>query len=425
MPEVVKIEARKQGFGRKKRVAAYCRVSKDSERLMHSVANQISYYSSLIQKNPEWDYAGVYADEGITGTDATKRPEFQRMIADCDAGKIDIILTKSISRFARNTLDMLNTVRHLRELGIEVRFEEQHINTLSGDGELMLTIYASFAQEESRGMSESIQWSKRKTQEKGEMTCGSVPYGYKYKKGIVSIDPEQAKVVERVFRDFAENGLTTYQISDKLNGLEIPGQRGGKWTSTTIYRMLHNEFYAGDLLLGKYYCTDPLKHERKKNKGERIMYYCENAHEAIIDRKLFEKTKKKCEENAELGRYVNRRVTKNCFSGNIICLGCGRYMHREMIKRSRGTKAPVWTCKRNGGKCDVAAPLESELEAHAAEAIGIPEFSEEKYKAAVDHMEVGSDDILHIFLKDGEEKTYQLHRRRQHTGRPKKEGSYD
>lgn len=423
MPDIKRIESHKEVFGKKK-VAAYCRVSRDSERLMHSVANQISYYSNLIQSNPEWKYAGVYADEGVTGTMASKREEFLRMLADCDDGKIDIILTKSISRFARNTLDTLNTVRHLKELGIEVRFEEQNINTLSGDGELMMTIFASFAQEESRGMSASIQWSKQKTQAKGAMTNGSVPYGYRYTDGRVIIDPEQAEIVKTIFEDYTEKRLTPYQIRNKLNDAGISGQRGGKWTATTIYRMLHNEFYAGDLLLGKFYTKDPLKHEKVRNRGGRAMYYSEEDHEAIIGRELYEKTKARCQENSELGRYVNRNVTKKCFSQNIICRECGNYMHREMIKRSRkyGTKAPIWTCKREGHrKCDVAAPLESELERFAADALGISEFSEAAYLEGVDHMEFGTDDILHVYLKNGEEKTYHIQRRRLHSGRRRKE----
>lgn len=154
----------------KKKVAAYARVSRDTERLLHSFSAQVSYYSALIQRNPDWEYAGVYADEGITGTSTDARVEFQRMMRDCDEGKIDIILTKSISRFTRNTVDLLTAIRHLKDIGVEVRFEEQNISTFSGDGELMLTILASFAQEESISMSANIQWAKRKQAEKGIMT---------------------------------------------------------------------------------------------------------------------------------------------------------------------------------------------------------------------------------------------------------------
>ena len=168
MRRITKIEPTEPILPRRKRVAAYARVSMESDRLAHSLAAQISYYSDLIQKNPEWEYAGVYADSFVSGTETSKRQEFQRMLADCDAGEIDIILCKSISRFARNTVDLLETVRHLKDLGIEVRFEKENINSLSGDGELMLTILASFAQEESYSISENVKWGIRKRFEKGD-----------------------------------------------------------------------------------------------------------------------------------------------------------------------------------------------------------------------------------------------------------------
>lgn len=180
MGKITKIESKIPQLPARKKVAAYARVSMETERLHHSLAAQVSYYSALIQKNPEWEYAGVYADEGITGTAASKRSEFMRMLADCDAGKIDIILTKSISRFARNTVDLLETVRHLKDLGIEVRFEKEHINSLSGDGEVMLTLLASFAQEETRSISENEKWSVKKRFEQGIPTARPRILGYRW-----------------------------------------------------------------------------------------------------------------------------------------------------------------------------------------------------------------------------------------------------
>ena len=162
MPKVTRIEAKKPTPMQRKKVAAYARVSKDTEQLMHSLSAQVSYYSDLIQRTPDWEYAGVYVDAGLTGTSTEARPEFQRLIADCEAGKINIVLTKSISRFARNTVDLLSTVRRLKELGVEVRFEKEHINSLSGDGEVMLSILASFAQEESASLSRNIKWTVQK-----------------------------------------------------------------------------------------------------------------------------------------------------------------------------------------------------------------------------------------------------------------------
>lgn len=181
MRKITKLERRTPALPSRKRVAAYARVSKDTERLMHSVSEQVSYYSKLIQKNPEWEYAGVYADKGITGTLTSMRDEFQRMLSDCEAGKIDIILTKSISRFARNTVDLLETVRHLKSIGVEVRFEKEKINTFSEDGELMLSLLASFAQEESMSISENSKWGIRKRFESGEIGAANKHIlGYRY-----------------------------------------------------------------------------------------------------------------------------------------------------------------------------------------------------------------------------------------------------
>lgn len=186
MRKISRIEPKLPVIQARKKVAAYARVSRDTERLMHSVSAQVSYYSALIQKNPEWEYAGVYADMGISGTDTSKRGEFLRMLEDCEAGKIDIILTKSISRFARNTVDLLETVRHLKNLGIEVRFEKENIHSLSEDGELMLTLLASFAQEESRSISENVKWGVRKRFQSGEIGAANKHIlGYRYDDGLL------------------------------------------------------------------------------------------------------------------------------------------------------------------------------------------------------------------------------------------------
>jgi site-specific DNA recombinase len=197
MPKITKIEPKIKALPQRKKVAAYARVSMETERLHHSLSAQVSYYSELIQKNPEWQYAGVYADEGITGTSTMKRPEFQRMLADCEAGKIDIILTKSISRFARNTVDLLETVRHLKELGIEVRFEKEHINSLSGDGEVMLTLLASFAQSETESISNNVKWGIRKRMQAGMPYANGHMnvYGYRWEGDEMVIVPEEAAIV--------------------------------------------------------------------------------------------------------------------------------------------------------------------------------------------------------------------------------------
>ena len=198
----------------RKRVAAYARVSMETERLKHSISAQISHYSALIQKNPEWIYAGVYADDAVSGTGIDKRCEFTRLIADCNAGLVDIVLVKSISRFARNTVDLLETVRHLKDIGVDVWFEEEGIHSLDADGELMLTILASFAQEESRSISENCKWGIRKRYERGESRGWKI-FGYRTRNGRLVIQEEEAEIVRRVFRMFLA-GDSCYIIGKKL-----------------------------------------------------------------------------------------------------------------------------------------------------------------------------------------------------------------
>ena len=200
---VKKIEARKPVVTKRMRVAAYARVSMESERLEHSLSSQISRYSELIQRNPSWEYAGVFADYGISGT-STERPEFQRLMAECEAGHIDLILTKSISRFARNTLDTLIAVRHLKELGIAIRFEKENIDTLTAKGELLLTLLASFAQEESRSISDNVKWGTRKRFEKGIPNGRFRVLGYRWEGDKLVVVPEEAAVVRRIFQNFLD-----------------------------------------------------------------------------------------------------------------------------------------------------------------------------------------------------------------------------
>jgi len=290
-------------------VAAYARISQENERMIHSLSAQVSYYSELIQKNPDWEYAGVYADSGISGTGIKNRAEFLRMLQDCEDGKIDIILTKSIGRFARNTVDLLQTVRHLKEIGVAVRFEKENIDSLSDDGELMLTLIASIAQAEAESTSQNVRWAKRKMAEKGIMTTSIAPYGYRCEGRNLVVIPEQAKVVRRVFKEYIEDERSTEAIARRLNEDNVPGQMCGAWWGGTIYRMLSNVAYTGDLLLLKYFTKDPLTHKSVKNMGEQPMYYVENDHEAIISHEVFEKAQERKKLNSELGVFVDKNRT--------------------------------------------------------------------------------------------------------------------
>lgn len=285
MRKINKIEPLMPTLPSRKKVAAYARVSMETERLQHSLSAQVSYYSELIQSNPEWEYAGVYADDGITGTKST-RAEFQRLLQDCEDGKIDIILTKSISRFARNTVDLLETVRHLKELGIEVRFEKERINSLSGDGEVMLTLLASFAQEEVISLSNNVKWGTRKRMEQGIPNGHFRVFGYRWEGDQLVIVPEEAAIVRRIFQNFLD-GKSRLETEREFAAEGITTRDGKRWVDSNIKVVLTNVTYTGNLLLQKEYIEDPLTKKRKKNRGELPQFYVEDTHEAIIDKETF------------------------------------------------------------------------------------------------------------------------------------------
>lgn len=244
MRKISRIEPSVPTLKPKKKAAGYARVSMESERLMHSLSAQVSYYSSLIQKNPEWEYAGVYADNFVSGTGTAKRDEFNRMIADCEAGKINIILTKSISRFARNTVDLLETVRHLKNIGVEVRFERERISSMSGDGELMLTILASFAQEESRSISDNVKWGTRKRFEQGIPNGRFRIFGYRWEEDRLVIEPEEAAVVRRIFQNFLD-GKSRLETERELEAEGIRSINGCVMRDSNIKQILTNITYTG------------------------------------------------------------------------------------------------------------------------------------------------------------------------------------
>lgn len=288
MREITKVMPLIPVLERKKRVAAYARVSLDSERLMHSLSAQISYYSDYIQKNPHWIYAGVYADEGISGTQTDKRDEFNRLMKDCEDDKIDIILVKSISRFARNTVDLLSAVRRLKSLGIEVIFEKENINSMSNDGELMLSILASFAQEESRSISENVKWGTRKRFEKGIPNGRVRVFGYKWENDTLLIVPEEAETVKRIYAEFI-NGKVPRAIAKGLNDDGITTRMGCKWSDFGIRTILQNITYTGNMLLQKVFVDDPITKHRRTNRGKLPRYFVENTHTAIISKDIFDK----------------------------------------------------------------------------------------------------------------------------------------
>ena len=336
-----------------KRVAAYARVSTGKDTMLHSLAAQVSYYSDLIQRNPEYAYAGVYADEGLSGTKET-RPEFQRMLKDCRDGKIDRILCKSISRFARNTVTLLETVRELKGLGVSVYFEEQNIDTMSGDGEFMLSILASFAQEESRSVSENCKWRVRKKFEQGIPT-GFGMYGYEVRNGSFTIVPAEAEVVRRIFRMYLD-GMGSVRIMKALIEENIPAPEGGLWNASVIMMMLRNEKYAGDLLLQKFFTNNHIEKKQCFNRGELPQYFVAEDHEPIIDRETFDTVQAEIARRAALYTVTGRKAAEDAeddmaeltpaleLNNRIHCGICGKKYRRKMARLGTPYAAPIWIC---------------------------------------------------------------------------------
>lgn len=338
------IEPKKSSKTGKKRVCAYARVSTDSRKQGESLENQISSYERSIKANPEYEFAGVYADQGISGY-SRNRPEFQKMIQKARNGEIDLIITKAISRFARNTAVLLEVVRELRQLGIAIYFEEQNINTLSGDGEVMLTVLASFAEEESRNVSENRKWSLRKQFERGEYMINTERFmGYdKNEFGELVINPKEAMAV-RLFADMYLLGVGSSRLGQLAEFLDIPTMSGAKWTGGSFMGMFRNEKYKGDFHLQKYYTPEGKRGQTVLNKGEVQSYYMQDSHPAILSTKVWDALQKKMEENKR-GRNIaqgNSMKYQNRYplTGLLYCPHCGK-----TLRRRQGYKKKVeWLC---------------------------------------------------------------------------------
>lgn len=403
MPKISRIEPTVPAIKQLKKVAAYARVSIQSERMMHSLSAQVSYYSKLIQKNPDWEYAGVYADDFISGTNTVKRDEFKRMLADCEEGKIDIILTKSISRFARNTVDLLETVRHLKAKGIEVRFEKENINSMSGDGELMLSILASFAQEESRSISENIRWATKKRFEKGIPNGKFKIFGYRWEDDKLVPVPEEAEIVKRIYQNFLD-GKSRLETEKEFAAEGITTANGCRWVDSNIKVVLTNITYTGNLLLQKEFIEDPITKRRKKNRGEMPQYFVENTHEPIIDMETFQYVQDEIARRKELGALANKSLNTTCFTGKIKCPHCGvSYMHNK--RTDRGNFLEFWCCgsrKKKGGRCEVGGSINHKNMVKACtEVLGLEEFDEEIFLREIDHIDVPKRYVLEFHMTDG------------------------
>ena len=370
---------------RPKRVAAYARVSTNSEEQLTSYEAQVKHYTEYIKSRAladNWQFVDVYTDRGITGTSTAKREGFNRMMQDALAGKIDLIITKSVSRFARNTVDTLTAIRRLKEHGVEVYFEEQNIYTLDGKGELLLTIMSSIAQEESRNISENVTWGMRKRFADGKV---SMPYkqfmGYRRSKtGTPEVVEAEAQIIRTIFRRFLE-GATSAIIARELNAADIPcpsrksllganeneaekaRKKTARWSPSTLESILTNEKYKGDAILQKTYCTDYIRKTFVVNDGSEIpKYYAQNSHPAIISAEVFDLTQMELEWRRSLkGSYSG----KSCFASRIVCGDCGAFYGSKVWHSTDAYRRVIWRCNNKYGgdaKCSTPHVTQEELE---------------------------------------------------------------
>ncbi len=381
------------------RVAAYARVSSGKDAMLHSLSAQVSYYNRMIQHHPGWIFCGVYADEALTGTKDT-REQFQKLLADCRAGKVDLVVTKSISRFARNTLTLLKTVRELKAFGVDVYFEKQNIYSLSSDGELILTILASYAQEESLSASENQKWRVRQSFQNGIPWNGTM-LGYRYEDGTLVVHPQEAEVVRQIFDSYLD-GLGAVAIAKALNAQGIPSRFGNKWSRSSIMRVLNNYTYTGNLLLQTTYRDNHLTKRRQQNNGQLPKYHIKDSHEEIISLRQFNAVQEEMRRRAK--KYTPPYVPKNTypFAGKLICAGCGKH-YRRKIKET----GPVWICPtyNTQGKsaCPSKAIPEKILMATTAEALGLDVFDPDAFLSKITEVRVENGNRLEFLFTDGTE----------------------
>ena len=386
----------------RKRVAAYARVSSGKDAMLHSLSAQISYYNSYIGKRGDWEFSGIYADEAITGTKET-RPEFQRLLEDCRSKKIDMVITKSITRFARNTVTLLQTVRELKLLGIDVFFEKENIHSLSTDGEFMLTILASYAQEESRSVSENQKWRIRKMFEQGRPNTGNM-LGYRLLDGKLNIIPEEAEIVKTIFADYL-SGMGRNAIVKKLNNAGISTRSGALWREDALYRILRNEKYSGDMLLQKTFRLDHLSKKKQINRGELPMYQVIDSHDAIIDKETFAKVQFEIAHRVARFHYKPQPKKQYLFTSLICCGQCGKHYLRKQANAGSKYVKPIWICTtfnfRGKNSCSSQQIPESILLDKTAEVLGTTELDMALLKKSISKIRIPEHNRIEYIFKDG------------------------
>ena len=385
-----------------KRVAAYARVSSGKDAMLHSLSAQVSYYSDLIQNRRGWLYCGVYADEAMTGT-KDDRASFQRMLDDCRAGQIDLILTKSISRFARNTVSILRIVRELKDMGIDVFFEEQNIHTMSADGELMLTILASYAQEESLSVSENCKWYWRQRMKDGHIVGLRRMFGYDIVGGVITVNPVEAAIVRSIFDQYVSGG-STVGIARALEASGVPTVSGGKWNDSRVRDILKNEKYIGNALLQKTYVADHLTKRLVRNHGELTQYYVEGTHDAIIDPDTYELAQRRIAQNTDKCNIKKPTTARYPFSGKIACGNCGKHFGR---KTTHGRVSWICTTFQFEGKsaCPAKQIPEPTLMTACCDVLDIAEFDERVFTERISGIRVTAPNELLFLLADGHTET--------------------
>lgn len=409
--EITKIEQKKITKKKKLRVAAYGRVSMDTDRLRHSLSAQVSHYSQLIQSNPDWEFAGVFTDYGITGTSATKRPGFMEMLAECEKGNIDLILTKSIKRFARNTVDLLETVRNLKEKGIEVQFENEHVSSMSGDGELMMTILASFAQEESRSISENIKWGIRKRFEQGIPNGRKPVFGYEWVGDTLMVIEDEAIIVRRIYSEYL-SGKSRMQIGRELTKEGIRTRKGNLYNDSNVKALLRNITYTGNLLFQKEYVVDPITQKEKLNHGELPQYFVENTHEAIIPMEMFERVQEEMERRKNAGAIGNPAIPTSELTGRIRCAHCNRSFQRGTRKLVSG-KVKHWRCATRkagqGNPCQTGDIDDSIIKDMIRDVLNLPEYDPRKVEE-IQYIDIVKKEKIIFYLVNGNivEKPYPI-----------------
>ena len=389
-------------LARKTKVAAYARVSNGKDAMLHSLSTQINYYKKMIQETDGWEFFGVYADEALTGT-KDSRAEFQLLLKDCKEGKIDMIITKSISRFARNTVTLLKTVRELQEMNIDVFFEEQNIHSMSGEGEMILTFLATFAQEESRSASENIKWRIKKEFEEGTIWGGKPCLGYKLENKKLILVPEEAETVQLIFKLYIE-GVGADTIGKILDTKGIEPMYSSKWNRSTIMKILSNYNYTGDLLLQKTYRENHLTKRQIINTGELDMYVVKDNHEAIVSKETFNDAQNMRAKQAE--KIKPKSTNKNyAFLGMIRCGICGRAYIRKVTQYKK-----IWICSlfvtKGKEECQSKQVPDIKIKEAANNILNREDFNEDYFNLKVKLIEVMPENKLLFHMDEGKSKEY-------------------